>query len=436
MKKAAARRQRAPNRVAALYSRHTLRDYRKIGNRWQHYAAENGIDARYPSIEALCGYFTAQHASRTLRRVRRESAGLFWFFNQMGVPNLIDHPLVQRSVDGLSELPEADPLGLKLDSGPEVLDRVRRRAQWFSDKSYDEHTCKTYATAATRWVSYANAHGFDPMLPSVASLEKYISEMLAADHAFGTVNNAVNGIAHYFLKAGVPDVTRDVAIRTVLKGIRNTAKRRPASPIYFADVQAMLRMLDPKAPTDVRDGLLLICMCLGGLAARHLRALDVHRREVREDGIVFHTEIPNMRTIFIGESRQPEMSVKTWFNWLLGFVGDEPGPLFPIMTSRGQFTKTPLRYQRINMIVRSLAKRAGIEVGRVCATSVRKGFIVRVAQKAGPNAAATAAGYDSPRSIRHLAPYTGESLRAIQLRNKLLKRRRDDSGFDGGSDGW
>jgi hypothetical protein len=130
------------------------------------------------------------------------------------------------------------------------------------------------------------------------------------------------------------------------------------------------------------------------------------------------------------------MSVKTWFNWLLKFLGDEPGPLFPIMTSRGQFMKTPLRYQRINMIVCRLAKRAGIEAGRVCATSARKGFIVRVAQKAGPNDAATAAGYASPHSIKHLAPYVGESLRAIQLRNKLLKRRRDDSGFDGGSDGW
>ncbi len=414
------------------YSATTLQTYRVHANRWIRHATAAGIDPRLPAVSDLLAYFAAVHTSHGANRAQRAALGVAWYFRTEGVPNLIDDPRVD-AVLWRSAPPENDPLG-----NAQIPAGATRRALRHAVGMYDEQTHYTYAMAAREWTRWASDRGANPTSPSVGLLRDYVAT-LASRYAFSTVKHKLCGISHYFRTAGTIDVTKDDRVRAVFEGVRREKLPRKTTPLFVDDVRKMVQTVDPRSPIGVRNALLLICMSLGGLACRHVKALDVANRQEFEDRVVFRTRLANMPNKTIGDCGDPTLSVKIWLARWLAIIGDQAGPLFPGSSQNGTFGQRPLRNQTIGTIVRRMAKRAGVWKPGVNATSLFAGFVVKAGEKVGAVSTALAAGYTSPRSVVEGFAASSEWAREQRLRNLRRKpkwrvnRRRDESSSELGA---
>jgi hypothetical protein len=405
------------------YAPTTREYYSWAAGKWTRHAQALGISPTLPSVEDLVRFFASITTDKGPRSARKISQGVAYYLRAAGVPVLVDHPAVQAAIEGRVAAPDEDPLAAIIHQSPLL---PHRRAKRFADDAYHLRTHEVYRSAAIRWVAWCRSRGLDPLRVRLDVFVEYVVEELASRYAAQTVLNRLYGLSHYFRKGGAPDLTRHEKVALVVEGLRRERPPQPSSPLYITDLRGMLATLNPRAPCDVRSGLLLICMGLGGLAARHVLALDVARRRELPDGIVFFTDLPRMQEIFIGEHENKLLSVKSWFSKWIGIIGDEPGPLFPNVTKRGgAFSREPIIAQNVNNIVKSVAKRAGVAPGQVNATSLRRGFVIKLAESAGAVAASAAVGYVNSRSSRKImsgSSRSSESARETRLRN--LRRRR------------
>jgi hypothetical protein len=418
------RHPRAADGEIELYSPSTRVEYMRDAERWKKYAAARGISPTLPSVADLVEYFDSIRAAKGPRSSRRASLGVAWYFRSSGVPVLVDHPLMQQAMDGVACGSEEDPLHQIIGGTGSPR---RRRSQRFADEAYHPRTHEAYRKAAMTWAAWCRANGRDPLNPVASDLTEFVAGEWAPRYAAQTIRNNLNGLSHYFRKAGVSDVSRQKKVRLVVEGICRDRPPQPSAPIFLAELRAMLSVLDKRSAFDVRDGLLLLCMGLGGLASRHLLAMDVSRFHEVDDGIIFYTNVPRMTEIFIGECGDPVLSIKLWFARWKAIVGDEPGPLFPCANNRGAFTHMPLLAQGVNQIVKAIARRAGVAPGKINATSVQKGFVIKVAQVAGPVAAAKAAGYAGARCVDSGYARSANSTRERRLRNLRRRRKWNDA---------
>ena len=402
----------------------TTREYYSWAARvWTRYAQAHGISPTLPSVEDLVRFFASITADKGPRSARKVSQGVAYYLRAAGTPVIVDHPAVQAAIEGRVAAPDEDPLAAIVHQSPLL---PHRRAKRFADEAYHVRTHEVYRRAAMRWVAWCHSRGLDPLRARLEDFVEYIVDELASGYAAQTVRNHLSGLSHYFRKGGAPDLTRHAKVTLVVEGLQRKRPPQPSAPLYITDLRGMLATLNPRAPCDVRSGLLLICMGLGGLAARHVLALDVSRRRELPDGIVFFTDVPRMQEIFIGDHENQLLSVKRWLSKWISIIGDEPGPLFPNFASHGgAFSHDPLLPQNVNNIVKAVARRAGVAPGHVNATSLRRGFVIKLTESAGAVAASATAGYASSRNSRKilLASRRGsESARETRLSN--LRRRR------------
>jgi len=424
-KPAISRHRRAPNRAIARYSPNTVREYEGQATRWRRYAKACDFDPRLPGVDDLIGYFVAVRAAHGSNRVRRSSWGLSWYFQSEHMPNLIDDPRVAAEIWRETPL-EDDPMGAVTAASAALTLSARR----YADSAYSERTHHGYTQAARAWVAWANAAGADPLLPGIDAFLEYVAE-LAQSYAAATIRNRLNAIAHYF-DGRAPDLTKDRRVVAVVEGVRRIRPPRQYPALYVGDVRKMVRSIDTPSPTGARNVLLVILMALGGLAIRHVRALDVARRKELEDGVMFFTDLPRMREIFIGESGDPDLSVRTWLARWLAILGDRPGSLFPGLVD-GSFGLMPMDHTGVRSIVTRMAKRAGVWKPGISPTSLRIGFVRNATVTVGAAQTAAVAGYASPDSVVDGYAAQSEWARERRLRNlrrkpkwRLTRRRTQD----------
>ena len=390
--------------------------------RWTKHAASLRISPALPTVEDLIRYLETIRKERGPVRAASVSNSLASYFRRLGVPVLVHHPDVQAAVEG-DWNPAERPLGARVGGPPGSR---RRRAQRCADEAYAAYTHEQYRRFALRWVEWCRNRQVDPYHPGLDVFIAYVGT-LGSRYAAQTVVNNLNGLSRYFSKAGVDDLARDDKVRLIAKGQSRKKPPRAPAKVSLDDLRAMMATLKWRNPRDVRNGLMLLCMGLHGLAARHIQALEVTRRVEKEDGVLFFTDVPRLREVLIGELQDPLLSVKRWLSRWLGLIEDVPGPLFPRATLEGTFEMEPLSAQNINAIVKSIASRAGIDMTNFSANALRRGFLVRVWNVAGPVAAAKAGGYRSVKTaaqpIKKWAPSTAQT-RERDLRANALPARR------------
>jgi integrase len=222
------------------------------------------------------------------------------------------------------------------------------------------------------------------MPDTVAAYAAKSAETLKAN----TVERRLTAISQAHQLAGYPNPIEDTLVRTVMAGIRRvkgtTQKGKdPLSPELlrkmFADSSHDLR--------SVRNRALLLLGFAGALRRSELVGLQYQDLRFTEDGLVFtirHSKTDQERegqTVGIPYGSHPETcpvrAVRTWLD--RSEVGS--GSLFRAIGRWGrEVTDRPICDHQLAKIIKTLARRAGLDPGAFSGHSLRSGLATSAAE--------------------------------------------------------
>jgi len=242
-----------------------------------------------------------------------------------------------------------------------------------------------------------------------ASPESVASYLAASDTlAASTLRRRLAAIADAHQAAGHPDPTKHPLVRKVFRGICRVHGLRAdaATPL---DIEMLGRIIAslPNDFTTMRDRALLLVGFFGALRRSELVALTVEDLDRRPDGWV--VTIQRSKTdpygrgqcILLRALHGPLCPTAAITDWLAG-SGIGEGPIFRTVGSADKLGPA-LPGPQVGMILRMRAFKAGLDVQRLSAHSLRSGFAVS-ATRSGI-AAAQIQAVTRHRSLGGLAPY-------------------------------
>ena len=242
-----------------------------------------------------------------------------------------------------------------------------------------------------------------------ASPEAVASYLAASDSlAASTLRRRLAAIADAHQATGHSDPTKHPLVRKVFRGIRRVhgARTDAATPIDI-DMLARIVAALPHDVTATRDRALLLVGFFCALRRTELVALAMEDLDRRPEG--WTIAIKRSKTDPYGRGQyvplptfqgplSPTAAVADW----LAIARISDGPLFRTICSDGKIGSA-LPGPQVGMIVRRSALKAGLDVQRLSAHSLRSGFAVS-ATRAGI-AAAQIQAVTRHRSLGGLAPY-------------------------------
>ena len=211
----------------------------------------------------------------------------------------------------------------------------------YAQHSVSPRTEKTYADTWDAFRNWCGGHGV-PYLPAPpAVVAAYLAERSGTLGRSG-LRLVIAAIAYHHRRAGLPWVSGDPVITTVLRGILRNQKRpvRPAAALTSAELRKMLIEFEDDI-SGIRDRALLLIGFAGALRRSELVALD--REDVRftNDGLVLRIRSSKADQEGAGEdvgiahgSRRETCPVRALEAWLIrGKI--EYGAVFRRLTAGG-----------------------------------------------------------------------------------------------------
>ena len=260
------------------------------------------------------------------------------------------------------------------------------RARKYARQARAASTVRAYRAAWSEFQSFAQVRA-ETALPAAANLvAEYISAL--ADHGEkpSTIQVKLAAIAAAHRLAKQPDPTVDEDVRMIMAGIRRergTAPQKKA-PALLPDVRKILAVL-PDTLAGRRDRALLLIGFAGAFRRSELVDLDVadlrldtkvtikvRRAKTDQEGQGLTKIIPRLTD----QSLCPVTALQGW----LEASGIQSGAVFRQIDRWGNMRQRRLTPQSVALIVKSAAKRAGLESRQFAGHSLRSGFITEAAQ--------------------------------------------------------
>lgn len=409
------KRRRARDGDLAAYSPRTIESYNCYIKPYERYAADSGFDARYPTPEQMRTYFLDINESENGGRRHKSFSALGAFFRMHNAPNVMEHPIVLETMEDL-RTQSTDPRDLRIG-------HLRRRAQSYAYDALSEKVRKQYERVEKRWIAFADEKGFDPRHPHNDHVIAYLDKK-AVDRAYKTVASEANGLRAFFRRNELPDLMDEEPILARLDKLRRDCKPpKPRPPVAATALIPGLAKLDPSTPLDARDGLAGLLAALAGVYGAQAQRLDRSRIKEVDEGVLFFTDIPRRREIFIGKPTIAELDIRPWLRSWLKHVGTDPGPLFPHISQRGKVCDYPIEVTTLRKAIHRVARLCGEGITKVVGMQLKKSFIVKVTRKHGPAVAIQSVGYASESSLERHTAFLGSSYRRRQIANNRRRRR-------------
>ncbi len=230
---------------------------------------------------------------------------------------------------------------------------------------------------------------------SPATLAAYLAHLADTGSKVSTIMRRLSSISKAHQTAGLPNPTRDEAVRLVVAGIKRDLGTAPgkAAPLMTGDVRCLVAAC-PDTLSGLRDRALLLVGFAGGFRRSELVGLAFGDLEPTVDGLVIH--LRRSKTDQEGEGREVEIAygknletcpVRTLNRWLRE-AGISTGPLFRAVNKGGRAGPVALAGYDVVRIIRRTAELAGLDPTRFSGHSLRSGF-----------ASSAAAGEASERAI-------------------------------------
>lgn len=299
-------------------------------------------------------------------------------------------------------LPPADCEQLPLFDLPAYIDlpalRIERAAAAAltrSPSTRDAYACDWRAFAA--WCELAGR----PALPASADTVSLFLVDDARSHSAATVTRRTVAIADRHRAAGLASpVTEDVA--EVLAGLRRrlgTAPRLAKSAIAVDELRRMVAAIDGRGHRGIyswelpgaalrvaRDRALLVFGFATALRRSEIVALDLVNVDFVARGLTVHIRKSKTDQVGAGEvlgiprGRRPALCpVRVLAAWLAA-RGNWAGPLFYPIDQRGAIERRRLRAAAVADVVKSAARRAGLDPAIYAGHSLRAGCATAAAE--------------------------------------------------------
>jgi integrase len=402
---------RAPNRNWEALHPRTRRSYELYHKRYLQFAAANGFEPTIPSVENVLDFLRHWHARLGMAGVGKCLSALAHYFISRGLPVVVDHPDIRTFAEDLSGR-TSDP----------VRGERHRRAQWYAENAYTDGTIKRYIKIGYTYIEYADERRFDPARPSIGQLETYVADLASRTRTDGKkyscnwIRERCNAVSYYFRQCGTPDLFLTDRLKRVLQGI---SRERPPGfyrPIFIEQTADVIRQFDLSRPLDARDALLVALIANTGWRYEYLRRINRARIRFVQRGVVFNLDGGGkIRELFVGASTIADVNVVTLLRHWLGFIGTEPGPLFPGILPRGGYGSALSAVSMGRVVKLSLRILPKPESGRHASLSFRNAFVQRSVQRNGAVLTAHAMGAKRVDSLRRFVPSAG---RDVALANK------------------
>ncbi len=317
------------------------------------------------------------------------------------------------------------------DADHGVSERTRARIL----EAVPDNTRRAYARQWDRFEQWCAQHGRCPLPATAETLAEYVGELVDADLAPATVQQAVAAIRTAHRSAGHDGQPDTRGARMVLRGHRRARaaagrRARQAPPVTIESLRAMVEVCDPATVKGLRDRVVLV---LGlALMGRRSELAGLHIDDVTETADGLELLIRSSKTdqdaegavVAVPHGQHPDTDpVRLVREWLarLASHGVTSGRLLRSVTRHGRIGAS-LSGDAIADVVAGAAKRAQLpDAGRYSAHSLRAGGATSAYKAGAPVSVIAAHGRWSPGSsvvlsyVRAVDRWRDNALKGIGL---------------------
>ena len=299
-------------------------------------------------------------------------------------------------------------------------------AEAYASHSKATSTLRVYDSAWRAFAAWCTRHGLVPLPAEAETVAAYAADAASRIRP-STITTHVVAISQAHALARFDDPTRDVRVKSVLRGIRRTHGRPSTGkhPLLVGDVIAIVRALDLTTMAGLRDRALLLLGFAGALRRSELVALTVADLEFRPSGLALR--IRKSKTDQEGRGRLvgvsygsdgtcPVVAVRLWMQ----VSGIMEGQVLRAVDRHGRVRAGGLAPKSVCRIVKRLAALAGLDGTEYGGHSLRSGFATSAAAAGvSERDIATVTGHRSlvvlRRYIRHGTLLDGDFSRRVGL---------------------
>lgn len=265
----------------------------------------------------------------------------------------------------------------------------------YLENAVAERTREAYRNDWLQFLAWCELAGLASMPAAPETVARYIDALAGGEvgtvkgrmagrpHKPSSINRKLASISVAHQAAGYDSPTRTALIRRTMQGIRRTLGVKPdrKSPLRAADLRKIVRQLDQEDLQGVRDRALLLVGYAGAFRRSELVGLD--RKDVEITPFGMEITVRKSKTDQEGKGivkkigtapRGATCPVRALEEWLrLSKI--EEGPIFRAINRHGQIQPGALSPQSVALIVKRIAKDAGLPVESMAGHSLRAGFV-------------------------------------------------------------
>ena len=296
------------------------------------------------------------------------------------------------------------------------------RAKEYARQSRAENTLLTYAKQWRHFEGFCRTIGADPLPCLPVTVCAYLTH-LSKEKKASTLKTKLAAIAFRHRTAGLPDPTKDEAVKLTLDGIRRT--RGTATERKAAVSRDLLEQMLSAQPDDLRgtrNRAMLLVNYACDLRRSELVALTIadvkflkdrmvvtiRRSKTDQAGQGYEINVPRLNSTLC-----PVRALKTW----LDVAHIKTGPLFRKVDHWEHVGQQALTDQVVARIVKQSANAIGIDASQFAGHSLRRGLITQAALNEEQTA-------DIRKVSRHKTEIMIDAYRADTARAQLRVIRR------------
>ncbi len=294
---------------------------------------------------------------------------------------------------------------IPLDAQVEPAARLAGKLRSYVDAAKSPATLRAYASAWTSFSAWCREHDLVPLPATPSTVAGYVADR--ADHLRpSTLNKHLAAVSQAHQIAGHPSPTLDVAVKTVLKGVRRThgTAKVQKRPLLVGDLINIVHGLGDGL-RDRRDACLALLGFSGAFRRAELAALTVEDLDWRDDGLVVN--IRNSKTDQEGAGRLvgigfgsngscPVTATRLW----LSASGIKSGTVLRAVDRHANVSPTPMVTDSICRVVKRLVQTVGHSPGPYGGHSLRSGYVTSAASVMTEQEIAEVTGHRSVAVLR------------------------------------
>lgn len=254
-----------------------------------------------------------------------------------------------------------------------------------------DHTIDAYESDWLDFCDWCRYHHEAAFPAETAAIVNYINDL--ADYAkFATIRRRISAISENFnaaVTAGAIEENpcREWIVRETLVGLsrQKGGAQKGKTPLYWEDLEKIIKTMDLKNVQDVRDKAILLLGFMGAFRRSEISGLDVEDVQFLPQGAIVTVrqsktdqtaEGQKVGIPYISDSSMCAVTaVKNW----LSLGGFTTGPLFRNLNKKGEPNARRLSDKSINLILKKYVQRIGLNPEFYGAHSLRHGFATSAA---------------------------------------------------------